>query len=230
MKHLNDGRKFWKTIKGFFLDKGMNFNKTMITEKDKLLSEERFIAEVMNNYFVDISKSLNLKAFSESNVDNTGGNIRHSLKNVSLQDHISVKIIREKNRDNGEFCFLPISTEELKKIILGLDCNKRNLNGSIPASVLKDTCDTFIPYLTEIVNDSFQTGNFPNELKLAKVTPIYNKKDPLNNENYHPVSVLSQVPKIFEKIVYEQITATWNLGFLIYCADSEKIIIPHTLC
>ena len=122
-----------------------------IIEKDKLLSEERSIAEVMNNYFVDISKSLNLKDSSESNVDNIGSNIRHSLKNVLFEDHVSVKIIREKNKDNGEFRFQPISTEKLKKIIIGLDCNKSNLNGSIPGTVLKDTCDTLISYLPEII-------------------------------------------------------------------------------
>ena len=33
----------------------------IIIEKDKLLSDERSIAEVMNNYFVNITKSLNLK-------------------------------------------------------------------------------------------------------------------------------------------------------------------------
>ena len=153
MKHLNGNRKFWKIIKTFFLDKGMNSNKMMIIEKDKL-SEERFIAEVMNNYFVEISKSLNLKDSSESNVDNIGSNIRHLLKNVLFEDHVSVEIIREKNKVNGEFRFQPISTEELKKIIIGLDCNKSNLNGSIPANVLKDICDTFIPYLTEIMNNS----------------------------------------------------------------------------
>ena len=53
----------------------------------------------MNNYFVDISKSLNLKDSSESNVDNIGSNIRHSLKNVLFEDHVSVTIIREKNAD-----------------------------------------------------------------------------------------------------------------------------------
>ena len=169
MKHVNDSRKFWKIIKPFLSDKGMNSNKMMIIEKDKLLSEENSIAEVMDNYFVDISKSLNLKDSSESNVDNIGSNIRHSLKNVLFEDHVSVKIIREKNKDNGEFRFQPISTEELKKIIIGLDCNKSNLNGSIPANILKDTCDTFIPYLTEIINNSFQTWNFPTELKLASI-------------------------------------------------------------
>ena len=125
----------------------MNSNKMMIIEKDKSLSEERSIAEVMNNYFVDLSKSLNLKDSSESKVDNTDSNIKDSLKNVLFEDHVSVKIIREKNTYNGTFRFQPISTEELKKIIIGLDCNKSNLNGSIPANVLKDTCNTFIPFL-----------------------------------------------------------------------------------
>ena len=77
-----------------------------------------------------------------------------------------------------------------------MDSNKSNLNGSIPANVLKDTCDTSIPYLTEIISDSFQTGNFANELKLAEVTPVYKKKDPLNKENYHPMSILPHVSKI----------------------------------
>ena len=123
MKHLNDSRKFSKIIKPLFSDKGMNSNKMMIIEKDKLLSEENSIAEVMDNYFVDISKSLNLKDSSESNVDNPGSKIRHSLKNVLFEDHVSVKIIREKNTDIGEFRFQPISNEELKKIIIGLNCN-----------------------------------------------------------------------------------------------------------
>ena len=137
-----------------------------------------------------------MKDSSESNLDNTGSNIRHSLKYVLFEDHLSVEIIREKNTDNGEFHFKPVLTDELKKIIIGLDSNKSNLNGSIPANVLKDTCDTSIPYLTEIISDSFQTGNFANELKLAEVTPVYKKKDPLNKENYHPMSVLPHVSKI----------------------------------
>ena len=99
----------------------------------------------MNNYFVDILKSPNLNDSSESNVDNTGSNIRHLIKNVLFEDHVSVKIIREKNMCNGEFCFHPISTEKLEKMFIGVDCNKSNLNGSIPANVLKDTCDNSLP-------------------------------------------------------------------------------------
>ena len=51
--------------------------------------------------------------------------------------------------------------------------------------------------LTEIINDSFQTPNFPNELKLAEVTPVHKKKDPLKKEDYRPVRVLLHVSKKF---------------------------------
>ena len=88
----------------------------------------------------------------------------------------------------------------------------------------------FYSFLTETINDSFQTGNFSNELKLAEVMPVYKKRNPLNKENYRPVRVLSHVSKIFEKVIYEQINSYRNLGFLIYCADSEKIIIANTPC
>ena len=88
----------------------------------------------------------------------------------------------------------------------------------------------FYSFLTETINDSFQTGNFSNELKLAGVMPVYKKRNPLNKENYRPVRVLSHVSKIFEKVIYEQINSYRNLGFLIYCADSEKIIIANTPC
>ena len=55
----------------------------------------------MNHYFVDISKNLNMK-------DNTDSNIRHLLKNVLFENHVSFKMIRKKNTDNGEFRFHPI--------------------------------------------------------------------------------------------------------------------------
>ena len=57
--------------------------------------------------------------------------------------------------DNGEIRFQPISAEELRKIIIGLDCTKSNLNGSIPVNILKDKRNSFIPQLTEIINNSF---------------------------------------------------------------------------
>ena len=42
----------------------------------------------------------------------------------------------------------------------------------------------------KLVNDSLETGMFPDNLNLADITPVFKKKDPLNKANYRPASVL----------------------------------------
>ena len=53
----------------------------------------------------------------------------------------------------------------------------------------------------------FENGCFPDNLKHAKVSPIFKKNDDLDKENYGPDSVLFNVPKAFERIMYSQIDA-----------------------
>ena len=49
------------------------------------------------------------------------------------------------------------------------------------------------------------TGNFPDNMKLADITPVFKKKYSLKKENYRPVSHLSAISKIFEKLMQKQI-------------------------
>ena len=53
---ISDSKKFWKTIKPFFSDKGLNCNKMMLSENDQIISDETTIADTMNKYFVNITK------------------------------------------------------------------------------------------------------------------------------------------------------------------------------
>ena len=62
-----------------------------------------------------------------------------------------------------------------------------------------------LPFITKIINVSFENGRFPDELKLAEVTPIFKKNDELDKESYRPVSILSHASKVFERIMYMQI-------------------------
>jgi hypothetical protein len=48
-------------------------------------------------------------------------------------------------------------------------------------------------------------GNFPSQLKLARVTPLYKSRDIADMNNYKPISVLPSLSKLFKKIVYAQI-------------------------
>ena len=53
---------------------------------------------------------------------------------------------------------------------------------------------------------SFRAGVFPTALKIAKVIPVYkNKGSPLSCSNYRPISLLSNIDKIFEKIIYKRL-------------------------
>lgn len=52
-----------------------------------------------------------------------------------------------------------------------------------------------------LINKSIETGIFPDQLKVASVTPVYKSGDPTCVSNYRPISVLPVVSKIFEKVI-----------------------------
>ena len=54
--------------------------------------------------------------------------------------------------------------------------------------------------LTTIINNCLKDGLFPNELKLADVSPVFKKDDDLTKENYRLVSILSHMSKVFGRI------------------------------
>ena len=61
------------------------------------------------------------------------------------------------------------------------------------------------PCLSILINQSLCTGIFPTRLKLAKVIPLYkNKGDDFKFENYRPISLLSAISKIYERVVFDQ--------------------------
>ena len=66
-----------------------------------------------------------------------------------------------------------------------------NLTGDIPVRILKTCVDSYISILTKILSTLLERGCFPNQLKLAEVTPVFKKEYQLSKENYRPVSVLS---------------------------------------
>ena len=61
------------------------------------------------------------------------------------------------------------------------------------------------PSLACIFKSCINTEIFPNERKIAKVTPLFKKGSKRELGNYRPISVLPLVSKIFEKIIYRQL-------------------------
>jgi hypothetical protein len=55
--------------------------------------------------------------------------------------------------------------------------------------------------LRHIINLSFETGKYPDQLKIAKVKPFYKRGCKTGIVNYRPVSLISGFSKIIEKII-----------------------------
>ena len=67
MRVLSDNKKFWKTIKPYFSNKGLNSNRLFLKEKGNPVSNEKQLATIMNNFFINITKDLELKEDNSSN-------------------------------------------------------------------------------------------------------------------------------------------------------------------
>ena len=121
-----------------------------------------------------------------------------------FENHISIKKIHKifPNIIPENFHFKEVSKDDVRKEIRNLNVKKLSTYSSIPASILKQCVDAYLPYLTDSINYSLRESTFPEELKHSEVILVYKKLDPLKKENYRPVSLLS---KAFERIIYQQI-------------------------
>ena len=116
--------------------------------------------------------------------------------------HPSIKAIKKKLKIKNEFLFNLLSTETIKRIINDLDI-KKAFSGEIPTYLLKK-CDSIFDTVPVCVNESLETGSFPDSLKCANVRPIYKKEDPFDKNNYRLVSILPLLSKVYERVIYEQ--------------------------
>ena len=86
-----------------------------------------------------------------------------------------------------------------------LDAKKATGLDRIPCKLLKLSSSIVGPSLAYIFKSCIDAEIFPNEWKIAKVTPLFKKGSKRELGNYRPISVLPLVSKIFEKIIYHQL-------------------------
>ena len=71
--------------------------------------------------------------------------------------------------------------------------------------LLKEIIAPLSPALVEVFNKSLSKGEFPTVMKLADVVPVYKGKEHYIETNYRPISLLTTISKILEKIVYQRV-------------------------
>ena len=128
------------------------------------------------------------------------------------ENHPSILTIRQIIiNESPNFYFSEVELEEIEIEIKNLNCTKKGPFNNILPKVLKETSDICSPALKKIWNENIVTECvFPNKLKLADVSPVFKKENPLLTKNYRPVSVLPTVSKVFERLMQKQLNEHIN--------------------
>ena len=96
-----------------------------------------------------------------------------------------------------------MTLKDVRLIIKELKNNKAD-GGDILLKLLKE-CDFSCEKLTNCIN-SLSEGLFPDSLKRANITPVHKENDPLDKENYRPVSILPLLSKNYERAIFNQLS------------------------
>ena len=122
---------------------------------------------------------------------------------------MDVKIPKCPNKDEfklssllNSFQFELISPDEVNKHLSQLSSSKACGFENVPNNLYKLITPIISSFLADIFNKSYDVGTFPSILKYAKVIALYKTGPKHLVNNYRPISLLSPIAKVFEKLLY----------------------------
>ena len=162
----------------------------------QIISDAKSIANQFNSFFANIGPKL--------------------AENITQPQNKTFNMYLKKNV-TSEFSFNQVTNEDILKIINQM-LKPKNTSGldGISSNMLKKLSTVISPTLTVLINQSIQCGVFPEKLKIAKVLPLHKKDDKDIFDNYRPISLLSSISKIFERVMFNQINDYFNINKLYY--------------
>ena len=170
-----DNKSFWKTVKPLFSDKTSHKDIISLTEDRKTITEDLPIAEIFNNYFSNVIRSL-----CDRNVPTEPG-IACSQNAVStainkFRNHPSILSINKSMERIGclIFAFEFVSLEETIKEVNKLSTKKASQTLDIPVKIIKGNKDLISYFVYNNFNNALPSSQYQNGLKHADVTPVFN--------------------------------------------------------
>ena len=100
---------------------------------------------------------------------------------------------------------IDFSESRIKSILSALNVNKAQGPDGINGAVLKHCSDSLVYPLSKMFNLVYNVGCIPSEWKTSNVVPVHKKDDKSDIENYRPISLISLVMKVFERVLYEEL-------------------------
>ncbi|XP_065662546.1 uncharacterized protein LOC136085185 [Hydra vulgaris] len=174
-ENLNNLKNTWKGIRSIiYIKSKINNNIDSLNINNKTITNKKIIANTFNDYFSSIADKL-------------------SKENIPSRFHFSHYL---KNQNPDTFFISSVTPQEVNDYISLLSPKKSTGPNSIPSKIMTLASQELSFPLSIIINQSFQSGIFPDLFKIAEVVPIFKsgcKQDPCN---YRPISLLSNIVTI----------------------------------
>ena len=183
-ENKGNSKEIWKIINNLTGRGGHQVADIQLKYQNDLIKDNDSIAGILNTYFIESVYEL--------------GN--HFMKN----DTMPVVSLHTEN-DTG-FSLNIIDEAHIKKIIDSLTSSKSRDAFHMDSMLIKKHLNTLTRPITHLINLSITQSCFPNNWKRAVITPIFKSGDPLEPNNYRPISILPVLSKITEKVVIDQLT------------------------
>ena len=134
---------------------------------------------------------------------------KYFAENFSLNSNLDdsgVSLPVLPSRTNLKLYNISVTPKMVRKVVMNLDLSKASCPDCIPVVVLKN-CEPELSYiLAELFNKCLKESYFPDCWKVLSVVPVFKYvEDRSTAKNCHPVSLVSVVGKVFEKLVNNRI-------------------------
>ena len=116
-----------------------------------------------------------------------------------------IKRVTESNGERKEFSFHEVMYTDVYNKINQLKVNKACGFDGQPPRLIKFGAPLISMSLLPIINQRLSKSVFPNEMKLAEVSPVFKKNDNMSKTNYRPMSILACQSKLFESVMFDQL-------------------------
>ena len=141
--------------------------------------------------------------------------------------------------EHSSLCDIVITEEEVLDQIKAIKSNKATGPDLVSPRMIKEAAESICPSLTKLFNLSLRCGVVPAMWKEANVIPIHKKKDKGDIKNYRPVSLLSCVGKLHERVIFKHVYNYMHDNNLLSrlqsgfrpgdCTVNQLIDIYHTI-
>jgi len=179
--NMNNPVETWKLVNSMIKKPKKKIPIELYSNNLKIV-EQTEVANCLNNYFSTVARELDAK--------------------IPRTDSCPLSFMGDRR---GTSLFIsPVTELDVRTVVCALKCKNFDLN-SVPTFIYKHCVDLMGPVLSELFNISVRSGRFPSALKLARIVPVHKSGDNNSANNYRPISNLSDLAKIFEKLMYRQL-------------------------